>query len=100
MNITEIENTISVLKSAQSNIYNWSTLKDREVAIIPTDSDYFKTFKEWIKSNNVHYDSEKEKSPMYISKDETNQLVDLMIKNQEDFIKPHKEKLSCILTDL
>lgn len=92
MEIQEVKTTISVIETAEKNIENWNKLRGRELSIIPTDSEYYKEFKLWAKEKGVYYDGDKEKSPMYIN-GEVDEVLDLLIKNQEDFIRPHKEKL-------
>lgn len=96
--LQELKNTISVIEVADKNIDNWNKLKDRELCIIPVDSNYYKEFSEWKKSKGAIYDGEINKSPMYILNKEANEVLDLLIKHQEDFVKPYKEKLSIIIT--
>jgi len=92
--IQELKNTISVIESAENNIKSFNCLKNRELAIIPVDSEYYIEFQEWIKTKGACYDGKKEKCPMYIDKNEANDFLDLLIKKQEDFAKPHKDKLN------
>jgi len=98
MELQELKNTIAVIESTQKNIDGWNAFRNREIAIIPVDSKYYKEFEEWKKTKGSCYDGEKEKSPMYINGKNTNEVLDLMIKHQEDFAKPHKEKLASVLT--
>lgn len=96
MNLQELKNTIAGIESAQSNIDGWSKLKNRELCIIPVDSGYYTEFAEWKKSKGSIYDGEKEKSPMYVNSKTANKLLDILINENEDFARPHKEKLSVI----
>ena len=98
MEMKELKKIISAIETAENNIENWKKLQNRELAIIPTDSEYYKEFKEWKKTKGACYDGEKEKSPMYISSLKTNNVLSVLIKHQEDFMKPHKDKLQSILT--
>lgn len=95
--LQELKNTIAVVETAQNNIDNWNKFKNRELCIIPVDSDYYVEFAEWKKSKGAIYDGEKNKSPMYITGSKSNEVLDLLIKHQEDFARPHKEKLSCFV---
>lgn len=98
MELQELKNTIAAIESTQNNIDGWNAFKDREIVIIPVDSEYYKEFQEWKKTKGACYDGAKEKSPMYINGKKTNEVLDLLIKHQEDFAKPHKDKLSSVLT--
>lgn len=98
MELQELKNTIAVIDSAQNNIDSWNKLKNREIAIIPVDSEYYKEFQEWKKTKGACYDGEKEKAPMYINGKKANEVLDLLIKHQEEFAKPHKDKLASVLT--
>ena len=99
-NLQELKNTIAVVESAQENINRWNKLQGREVAIIPTDSNYYKAFCKWKEGKSVIYNKGKETAPMYVSGGKTNDIVALLVKRQEDFVKPHKEKLSKSLEHL
>jgi len=97
MELTELKNIISLIESSEMNIKNWSALKDRELAIIPTDSQYYKEFEEYIKTKKSGcYDSSKEKSPMYLTSSRTNEFVDMQIKHHEEHIKPFIAKLEAL----
>ena len=98
MEMQELKNTISAIETAENNIESWNKLQNRELAIIPTDSEYYKEFKEWKKTKGACYDGEKEKAPMYISGSKTTDVLSVLIKHQEDFMKPHKDKLQSVLT--
>lgn len=70
-------------------------MKQKELALIATDSDYWKEFNEWKNTKGYCYDGNKEKAPMYVHAD---RLISELIKRQEQFMKPHKERLSSILS--
>jgi hypothetical protein len=97
MELKELKNIITVVESVEKNIKGWKSLRGRELAIIPTDSDYYSMFKKWKKESATNYDGEKEKAPSYIHGEKAAEVLDLLIKHQEDFMKPHKEKLAKIL---
>lgn len=89
----ELKNLLAVVEGAERNIEGWQALKNRELAIIPTDSNYYKAFEEWKKDKNGIYDGKQEKAPSYISGKKAGEVLDLLIKHQEDFMKTHKQKL-------
>ena len=95
----ELKNIIAVVEGAERNIEGWQALKNRELAIIPTDSDYYKAFRKWKKENSTYHDREKEISPSYVSGKKACEVLDLLIKHQEDFMNPHKEKLEKALSN-
>lgn len=97
MDLQELKNTIAVIETAQKNIDGWNFFRNREIAIMPTDSKYYKEFEEWKKTKGVCYDGAKEKAPMYVTGKKTNEVLDLLIKHQEDFAKPYKDKLASVL---
>lgn len=93
----ELKNILAVVEGAEKNIEGWQALKNRELAIIPTDSEYYKAFEKWKKESGTYYDGKQEKAPSYISGKKAGEVLDLLIKHQEDFMKPHKEKLNQVL---
>ena len=97
MDRQELKNTIAVVEGAERNIDGWQELKNRELAIMSVDSEYYKSFVEWKKSKGAIYDGKQEKAPSYISGKKANEVLDLLIKHQEDFMKPHKQKLDGLL---
>ena len=97
MNRQELKNTIAVIEGAEQNIDGWQELKNRELVIMPVDSEYYKSFVEWKKNKGEIYDGKQEKAPSYISGKKANKVLDLLIKYQEDFMKPHKQKLDKLL---
>jgi len=96
-NLQELKNTISVVESAEKNIKKWNKLQGRELAIIPTDSNYYKTFCKWKEGGPCIYNEGTETQPMYVSGGKTNDIISLMIKRWEDFVNPHQEKLTKLL---
>jgi hypothetical protein len=99
MNLQELKNKIAVVESADNNIKNYNKLKGRELAIIPTDSDYFRNFKDYVEREKIYYDGETEKSPMYISKSNSDKIIDSLIDLQIDFSASHRSDLSLIIED-
>ena len=97
MDRQELKNTIAVVEGAERNIDAWQELKNRELVIMPVDSKYYKDFVEWKKTKDGSYDGKQEKAPSYISGKKSNEVLDLLIKHQEDFMKPHKQKLDGLL---
>lgn len=95
--LNELKCTIAVVETAQKNIDGFNSLKNRELAIIPTDSEYFKEFEKFIRTKRPTYDRENEKSPMFISSEKSNKILELLIKHQEDFANKFKEKIERIL---
>ena len=95
MDLQELKNTIAVIERAEANIENWRKLKGREIALIPTDSEYYKKFQDFVKKEKIYYDGENEKAPMYCRADK---VIGDLIKAQEHFMKPHKEKISSLLS--
>lgn len=96
MDIQELKCTIAVVEGTQQNIDKWNRLKNREIAMMPTDSHYYKDFQLWIK-DKYRFDGGTENPPMYISGSKTNEVIDLLVKQHEDFVQPHKDKLNKIL---
>ena len=97
MDLQELKNTIAVIERAESNIEHWNKLRNRELVVIPVDSEYYKEFKIWKNQKGACYNGEKECSPIYINASKAGGVLDLMIKHQEEFAKPHKEKIHFLL---
>ena len=97
MELQNLKNTIAVIESTQNNIKHWNTFKNRELVIIPVDSNYYKEFQEWKKTKGPCYNTDKEESPMYINGKKTNEVLDLLIRHQEEFAKLYNKKISSII---
>lgn len=95
MDLKKLKNTIAAIEGAESNIEHWNKLRNRELVVIPVDSEYYKEFKIWKKQKGACYNGEKECSPIYISPSKSEPIVDLMIKHQEDFRQPFLDILCC-----
>lgn len=98
MDLQKLKNKIAVVEQADRNIENYQKLKGREIALIPTDSDYYRNFEDWAKKEKIHYDGETEKSPMYMSKSDADRVIDLLIDFQKDFSSVSRADLSIILS--
>jgi len=98
MKLDELKKAVSLVEGSEKNIKNWEELKNRELAIIPTDSKYYQAFKEFTKENKTYYDGKKEQSPSYISGKKAYIVINFLIQEEVDFIKPHKQKLDRLLT--
>lgn len=100
MEIQEISNLVSLIQSNDKNIKNWEKLKGRELCIIPSDSDYYKLFQEWVKKNyNCGYDGEKNVQPSYIYGTTVTEFLDIQINELNKFIEPHKARLKPLLDE-
>jgi CRISPR/Cas system Type II protein with McrA/HNH and RuvC-like nuclease domain len=97
MDLQKLKNTISVVESADNNIKNYEKLKGRELALIPTDSDYFRNFKHYVEKEKIYYDGETEKSPMYISKSNSDKIINILIDTQINFSALHRSDLLRIM---
>ena len=53
MDLQKLKNKISVVEQADRNIENYQKLKGREIALIPTDSDYYRNFEDWAKKEEI-----------------------------------------------
>ena len=98
MDLQELKNTIAVIESTERNIKGWENLMGRELAIIPTDSEYYKEFQFYIDEKRPSYDGKENPSPTYISSIDSKKVCQLLIDGHNEFQKPHKEKLIPFLT--
>lgn len=84
----EIENTKAVISASEDNIKGWMNLQNRELAIMPTDSKYYKKFKVWIHTQGGCFDDKEEQSPLYISGNVVTEFLDIQIaRNQKHLDK-------------
>lgn len=97
MDIQELKNSIAVIETGLKNIERLKDFQNRQIAIIPTESEYWRTFQEWVKINRIRYGEKEESPPMYVPAVKTNKLLELLIKAQEDFIRPHKDKIKPLI---
>lgn len=97
MDLKELKKTIAIIESAESNIDTLNKLKNRELALIPIDSIFFKEFKRWKNENEIFQFGDKEKVPLYIDGKTANEVLEILIKDEEDIAKPHKDKITSIL---
>ena len=94
MDLQKLKNKIAVVEQADRNIENYKKLKGREIALIPTDSDYYRNFEDWAKKEEIHFSV----SPMYMSKSDADRVIDLLIDFQKDFSSSARADLSIILS--
>ncbi len=97
MDLQELKKTIAVIESAEGNIEALNKLKNRELAIIPIDGIYYKEFKKWKNENEIFQFGGKEKVPIYVNGKAANEVLEILIKDEEDIAKPHKDKIASIL---
>lgn len=76
MNMQELKITIAVIESCERNINVYESFRGSELVIKPNKS---------------------EKNPIYISGKKANEILDLLKKEEEDFMKPHREKLKKVI---
>lgn len=94
MDIQRLKVMISIVESADNNIAHLENLRGRECALIPTDSDYYKAFIEWSKTNyHSRYDGAKNCAPVYYN-------VDPFIDYQIQKYNKNVEKERAIINDI
>ena len=79
MNLTELKYTIERVEDYESGIKRLEKFKNKELVIASPDF------------------SDKEQDKLYISGERANEIIDFMIQEQKDFLKPHKEVLDKVL---
>lgn len=97
MDLQELKNTIAVIEVTESNIKGWENLIGRELAVIPTDSEYYKEFQFYATDKRPPYDGKENPAPIYISSCESKKVCQLLIDGHNEFQKPHKQKLEPFL---
>jgi hypothetical protein len=97
MDLQELKKTIAVVESAEGNIEALNKLKNRELAIMPIDGIYYKEFKKWKNENKFFQFGNKEKVPIYVNSKVANEVLEILIKDEEEIAKPHKDIIASIL---
>jgi hypothetical protein len=99
METHEISDIVSVIENNQRKKDVYNGLKDRSLLLIPVDSQYYHDFQMWRDLKYRTHLDKKEEPRIYIQPKEANIVVDALIKNIDNFLKPFQEKLKDYLIE-
>ena len=84
----------SLISGIDQNIENYALLKEKkEFAIISTEDRLYKELMDYKEKNKIYFDRKDNQAIIYLSGERKNEVLDLLIKKQEDFINPFKKEL-------